>query len=143
MLDNTDTETMSAFRFEFIDFLVVSTSHNASGHAISRRKNLELYLEQGNRGTGQDGNRGTREQANGGTGEQGDRGTGEEGNGGKEEQGNRGTREQGNKRTGEQRTGEQGNKGTSERGNKKSQVKSEPNVTGVTSGHVGMNKNRH
>ena len=26
---------------------------------------------------------------------------------------------------------------------KKSQVKSEPKVTGVTSGHVGMNKNRH
>ena len=57
MLDNTDTETMSAFRFEFIDFLVVSTSHNASGHAISRRKNLELYLEQGKLGRREQGNR--------------------------------------------------------------------------------------
>ena len=47
MLDNTDTETMSAFRFEFIDFLIVSTSHNASGHAISRRKKPRVVFATG------------------------------------------------------------------------------------------------
>ena len=57
MLDNTDTETMAAFRCEFIDFLNVSASHDASGHAISRQKNLELYLEQGKLGRREQGNR--------------------------------------------------------------------------------------
>ena len=102
MLDNTDTETTSAFRFEFIDFLIVSASHDASGHAISRQKFLSCIWNRGNweegdrgtakqtnnRGTGEHGNigtsehrnRGTREQENGGTGKQGDRGTGEQGN---------------------------------------------------------------
>ena len=57
MLDNTDTETMSAFRCEFIDFLNVSASHDASGQAISRQKNLELYVEQGKLGRREQGNR--------------------------------------------------------------------------------------
>ena len=102
MLDNTDTETMSAFRCHFIDFLNVSASHDASGHAISRPKNLELYLEQGKLGR--------REQGNTAIWKQGNKGTRKRGNRGTREQGNKGTRGQGN--------GEQGNKGTEEQGNK-------------------------
>ena len=41
-LDNTDTETISAF--VFIDSLVVSASQDAGGCAISRQNNLELHL---------------------------------------------------------------------------------------------------
>ena len=76
MLDNTDTETTSAFRFEFIDFLIVSASHDESGHAISRQKFLSCIWnrgnwEEGDRGTAKQGNRGTRGQRNRGTREQG------------------------------------------------------------------------
>ena len=100
MLDNTDTETMSAFRCHFIDFLNVSASHDASGHAISRPKNLELYLEQGKLGR--------REQGNTAIWKQGNKGT--------RKRGNRGTREQGNKGTRERGAGEQGDRGTGEQG---------------------------
>ena len=42
-LDNTDTETISAF--VFIDSLVVSASQDAGGYALSRQNNFELpYL---------------------------------------------------------------------------------------------------
>ena len=41
-LDNTDTETISAF--VFIDSLVISTSQDAGGYAIFRQNNLELHL---------------------------------------------------------------------------------------------------
>ena len=71
MLDNTDTETMSAFRFEFIDFLIVSTSHNASGHAISRRKKTSSCIW--NRGNWEEGNRGTGIQENMERGENGNK----------------------------------------------------------------------
>ena len=100
MLDNTDTETMSAFRCHFIDFLNVSASHDASGHVISRPKNLELYLEQGKLGR--------REQGNTAIWKQGNKGT--------RKRGNRGTREQGNKGTRERGAGEQGDRGTGEQG---------------------------
>ena len=43
-LDNTDTEKISAFRFVFIDSLVVSALQDAGGYAISRQNNLELHL---------------------------------------------------------------------------------------------------
>ena len=43
-LDNTDTERISAFRFVFIDSLVVSALQDAGGYAISRQNNLELHL---------------------------------------------------------------------------------------------------
>ena len=33
-----DTETISVFRFVFIDSLIVSASQEAGGHAISHRK---------------------------------------------------------------------------------------------------------
>ena len=90
MLDNTDTETTSAFRFEFIDFLIVSASHDASGHAISRQKFSSCIWnranwEEGDRGTGEQGNMETEEQGNRGTGERGNRGTGKQGNKGTEE----------------------------------------------------------
>ena len=112
MLDNTDTETTSAFRFEFTDFLIVSASHDASGHAISRQKFSSCIgnrgnSEEGDSGTGDHGNMETEEQGNKGTGDRGNRGTGEQGNRGTGKQGNKGTEEQGNKRT-----EEQGNKGT-------------------------------
>ena len=41
-LDNTDTETISAF--VFIDSLVISVSQDAGGYAIFRQNNLELHL---------------------------------------------------------------------------------------------------
>ena len=39
-----DTETISAFRFRFIDSLAVSALQDACGYAISRQSNLELHL---------------------------------------------------------------------------------------------------
>ena len=41
-VDNTDTETISAF--VFIDSLVISSSQDAGGYAIFRQNNLELHL---------------------------------------------------------------------------------------------------
>ena len=41
-LDNTDTETISAF--VFIDSLVISAFQDAGGYAISCQNNLELHL---------------------------------------------------------------------------------------------------
>ena len=41
-LDNTDTETISAF--VFIDSFVVSALQDTSGYAIFRQNNLELHL---------------------------------------------------------------------------------------------------
>ena len=41
-LDNTDTETISAF--VFIDSLVICVSQDAGGYAIFRQNNLELHL---------------------------------------------------------------------------------------------------
>ena len=100
MLNNADTETTSAFRFEFIDFLIVSASHDASGHAISRQKFSSCIWnrgnwEEGDRGTGEHGKMETEEQGNKGTGERGNRGTGEQANRGTRGQRNRRTREQG------------------------------------------------
>ena len=43
-LDNTDTETISASRFIFIDSLVVSALQDAGGYAISHKNNVELHL---------------------------------------------------------------------------------------------------
>ena len=43
-LDNTDTETISAFRFRLYWALVVSALQDAGGYAISRQNNLELHL---------------------------------------------------------------------------------------------------
>ena len=43
-LDKTDTETISAFRFVFIDSLIVSASQVAGDHENSRQKKLELHL---------------------------------------------------------------------------------------------------
>ena len=63
MLDNTDTETMSAFRCEFIDFLNVSASHDASGQAKKTSSciwNRGNWVE-GNRGIEQYRNEETRE----------------------------------------------------------------------------------
>ena len=40
-LDNTDTETISVFRFSFFSCLC---SQDAGGYAISRQNNLELHL---------------------------------------------------------------------------------------------------
>ena len=42
-LDNTDTETISAFRFRLY-WLLTSALQDASGYAISRQNNLELHL---------------------------------------------------------------------------------------------------
>ena len=42
-LDNTDTETISAFRFRLY-WLFTSALQDASGYAISRQNNLELHL---------------------------------------------------------------------------------------------------
>ena len=109
MLNNADTETTSAFRFEFIDFLIVSASHDASGNAISRQKFSSCIWNRGNWKEGED--RGTREHENMETEEQGNGGTGERGNGGTGERGNRGTGEQGNRGTRGQR-----NRGTREQG---------------------------
>ena len=98
MLDNTDTETMSAFRCEFIDFLNVSASHDArvakrfpakkTSSCIWNRGN---WVE-GNRAIEQYRNEETREQGNG---EQGNNGTRERGNRGTRGQRNRGAREEG------------------------------------------------
>ena len=41
-LDNTDTETISAFRFRL--YWAVSSSQDAGGYSISRKNNLELHL---------------------------------------------------------------------------------------------------
>ena len=43
LIDNTDTETISAFRF-LLSSLVVSALQDADGYAISRPNNLELHL---------------------------------------------------------------------------------------------------
>ena len=43
-LDNTDTETISAFCFRLYWLFVVSALQDAGGYAISRQNNLELYL---------------------------------------------------------------------------------------------------
>ena len=43
-LDSTDTETISAFRFVFIDSFVVSALQDASAYANSRQNNLEFHL---------------------------------------------------------------------------------------------------
>ena len=43
-LDNTDTETISAFRFRLYWLFVVSVLQDAGGYAISRQNNLELHL---------------------------------------------------------------------------------------------------
>ena len=43
-LDSTDTETISAFRFVFIDSFVVSALQDAVAYANSRQNNLELHL---------------------------------------------------------------------------------------------------
>ena len=47
-LDNTDTETISAFPFRLNDSLVVSVSQDAGGYVISRQNNLKspyLYVD--------------------------------------------------------------------------------------------------
>ena len=41
-LDKTDTETISAFRFVFIDSLIVSASQVAGDHANSRQKKARV-----------------------------------------------------------------------------------------------------
>ena len=43
-LDNTDTETISAFRFRLYWALVVSALQDAGGYTISRQNNLQLQL---------------------------------------------------------------------------------------------------
>ena len=43
-LENTDTETISASVFVFIDSLVVSASQGASSYATSRQNDLEFHL---------------------------------------------------------------------------------------------------
>ena len=43
-LENTDTETISAFRFRLYWLFNASTLQNAGGYTISRQNNLELHL---------------------------------------------------------------------------------------------------
>ena len=43
-LDNTDTETISAFRLRLYWLFIVSALQDAGGYAISRQNDLELYL---------------------------------------------------------------------------------------------------